>query len=762
MKHINISEKFNIIEQTIEQDKTKLKPININTNFMVVIDASGSMSGDLPLIRTQLKNKLPNLLRDGDTITIVWFSGKNEAGVLKEAVEIRNITNLQTLNEAIDKWLRPIGLTAFAKPLDLVKESIDRIKITRPDSVFAMLFMSDGYNNDCSWSDVKKSLANLQDDIVSATFVEYGHYADSEKLSEMAELIGGEKISTSSFDEYDIAFDNKLTNIYSSAKKISVKSPVPTDDLMLDFAFTVTDNNEVISFTIKEGEVLCWDNVEKLYFFSKIASGNELRFTSESQTELAKMLYSAIYLLTDRTLNTEVELIYSVLGDKHTFDVFTNAFGKQKLNDYKNIIKECVTDENKRFVEGKVDGLVQDENAYCIMDFIETITEFDDNLMYPSHPDFNYNRIGRKRVSKQVEVINDEIRAKLASVTNIQDLDELVTEIKNNGADNTILKFVYREPNKGYAMSNLVWNSSRANLSVTIKIDGYIELPANSFGLERVETFQYRNFTLIKDGILNITKLPVTLNPITLNKIVAHVNVVSVDSNGIMTIDISKLPIINRSMVREISANRLAELEVELLRLQANKKVYDYYDKQLFPKESKGFVDKYGKECEDYLKQLGITEYNGYSPKTEFEESNDFYYAVTLDTKVSGYSTLPKVIDVEVKLQKDGTPVLKPTEQFLAYSINDYLRQVNSELYLTQDDVTRLTILSTWLKTSKNKFISRKREVMQEIAKIKFSLILSKKWFKEFKNFDDNILSVDIDGKSTEVKFVLSEEQVKC
>jgi hypothetical protein len=43
-------------------------------------------------------------------------------------------------------------------------------------------------------------------------------------------------------------------------------------------------------------------------------------------------------------------------------------------------------------------------------------------------------------------------------------------------------------------------------------------------------------------------------------------------------------------MVKAVSATSLAKQEWELVKLQGDKKVYDYYRKALFPKTSKSFV----------------------------------------------------------------------------------------------------------------------------------------------------------------------------
>ena len=57
-------------------------------HHVVVIDCSGSMSGDLPELREQLKSKLTKLVKVGDLLTVIWFSGRGQCGVLlcEEAV----------------------------------------------------------------------------------------------------------------------------------------------------------------------------------------------------------------------------------------------------------------------------------------------------------------------------------------------------------------------------------------------------------------------------------------------------------------------------------------------------------------------------------------------------------------------------------------------------------------------------------------------------------------------------------------------------
>ena len=114
---VKLDENYYLVSQKVNSNVTV--EVAKKTNHIFVVDVSGSMSGDLPLIRTQLKNKLSNLMKEGDTISIVWFSGNRDAGILKEEVEVKSLKTLSDLHDAIDKWLRPVGLTAFQKPLDM-------------------------------------------------------------------------------------------------------------------------------------------------------------------------------------------------------------------------------------------------------------------------------------------------------------------------------------------------------------------------------------------------------------------------------------------------------------------------------------------------------------------------------------------------------------------------------------------------------------------------------------------------------------------
>ena len=226
-----------------------------------------------------------------------------------------------------------------------------------------------------------------------------------------------------------------------------------------------------------------------------------------------------------------------------------------------------------------------------------------------------------------------------------------------------------------------------------------------------------------------------------------------------LIIDLSSLPIINRGMANVVIANELAKQEWSLLKIQAEKKVYDYYRKSLFPKTSKSFVELLGQGCADWLKEIGITDYNGFAPKVTEEESTDFYMSVNLDVKVKGLSSLPKVEDVVTKI-RDGKS-LKLNEWIMSDAINKYFTQTDSEMFNSLSIEQKEGVLRTYLITKSDILNKNKRKVMQSIAEIKFGLILSKRWFTEFKSFDENKLLLKLDDQDLEFTFDLSEKEVK-
>ena len=749
-KYVKFDEDFNLITQEINSNTTT--EVAKSINHLIIIDVSGSMSHDLPEIRKNLKNKISNLIKgEEDTISIIWFSGRNDAGILKEEVHVNSLKQLNDLNNAIDKFLMPIGLTAFTKPLELANDVIERINKNNSKGLFSLIFMTDGCSNDdVSWNSVINAVKQISPKLSASLVVEYGFYCDTKKLTQISELLGAEKIDCSGFEEYDVVIAKGFTKKLGGSKKIIVDI---IDNYLYDFAFSIDSDGSVLVYNIDNNKVTVNNDVKELYFFSTKEIGEKASITDTA-------LYAAIYLLSERFMPEMAERVFYALGDNHYYKMLANAFGKQKLNAFKTAIKDCVADAAKRFVDGR--GAIQkvDDNAYCLMNLIEELGNIEGCLFYKGHPDFNYNLIGRKRVARG-ENLSEADKKRLSEAKNVEEVAKITEELKNKNVE---LKFVNTDPDRGYPVTDLVWNEERANLSLRIRIEGKAILPANKFGINEVATYKYNTLTLIKDGIVNVEKLPVKYSAELRNLLnkngVKYDFVDNVSPNpSYLIIDLTSLPLINRGMVHSISAKELAVQEWELLKTQADKKVYDYYRKSLFPKESKSYVEMLGQECADWLKTIGITDYNGFAPLTDAEESTDFYMSVNLATKIKGLSSLPKVEDVVAKIKSGAS--LKINEWLMSDAIKKYQGVCNSDLYKTLSEEKQKETLKEYLIKKSNELNKVRKKALQEIAEIKFALILSKKWFKEFKTFDENTLNLKLDGQDLAFTFDLNEKEVK-
>jgi hypothetical protein len=157
--------------QSLPAVQADLVPVAVN--HLIVIDISGSMYNDLPELRLQLKNKLATLVQEQDTVSILWFSGRGQYGVVVEALEIRNIADLSDLHQAIDRYLKPMGLTGFREPLQEVGAVIARISAKRPNGLFSLFFMTDGYDNQWRDAEILDVCKALESKLSNAVIVEW-------------------------------------------------------------------------------------------------------------------------------------------------------------------------------------------------------------------------------------------------------------------------------------------------------------------------------------------------------------------------------------------------------------------------------------------------------------------------------------------------------------------------------------------------------------------------------------------------------------
>jgi hypothetical protein len=676
------------------------------------------MYGSLPKMRQQLKNRISEIVKPEDTITIIAFSSPTVCYVLKEMAKVNTPKQLSELQAAIDRYLVPNGWTDFVPPIKATEKLIN----SNQGEPFNWIFLSDGGHNEGPFSDVVNALAGLQGKLTNSTIIEYGYYADSARLSEMASLLGGTKILAEDFDAYVPTFESAIQGTVVTPM-IEVDVTEMEESLRYpQFIYINPNTKSVHVVSPKGGSLLIPSWVDTLISISKKVIGTNQKSDVKADVEL---YYAAAYVMADTLKYDTVESILASLGDIKFIDMYQDAFGKQKLFAFQGAILGAIFTKKLR---GKIDpNYSPADTSYCVIDFFNDLTS-GNNQIKVIDPAFAYKRIGSKSVDKVV--LTESEKKKLASAKTKKDLDKVMAEAKERTVEMEMV-------NKGYPVSDFTWNEERANLSALMKIDVILTLPKNTLGLSKVQSFVFRNYTIIKDGILNINSLPVILDEATFkllqtkNVVISDVEVLN-DGTYECIIDISALPVVNRKRVRSSKMKKMTKLALQLNDYKFQLKYLGYLKKELGISDvttGTGTGTGFTAEQWTYLESLGITSKNGYSPKKELDKSEDFYMALTLNSNFKGFSSIPAIeaIDKKIKAGKKLTASEEYLKMVMAFVDKKYLSNLKGEAYkdAIRSAFTALTI--------------KKRKVAEELSQMKFAMIISRKWFSDCETFDDNI-----------------------
>ena len=681
-------------------------PVPAPVHHIIVTDISGSMYSDLPDLRTHLKNKLATLVGPNDTVSLVWFSGRGQFGTIVEAMKVNGVADLSSLHTAIDRFLVPTGLTGFKEPLQEVANIIDRLKKKVPGALFNMNFMTDGYDNQWSDKEILDLCKTLSTKLDSAAIIEYGYYCNRPLLTKMAETLGGKLVFSEDFQSYAAAFAGSLGG---SAKKVPVKlDHVPSEG----YVFALVGENLLTFTPDADNVVLVPEGLSAIAYF---VTGKGIAFDHAKHTDAH--LFAAVVPLAQRMKTDELFSALGALGDVALVQSFSSCFSKEDYSRFQAEALAAAADPAKRYTAGYDAAAVPKEDAYTVLELLSDLSGSEDNLFYPYHEAFAYERIGAAREA------NDE-------------------DVKFNIADKT----------KGYHINGLVWSEDRPNVSIRVKVNGNVTLPKSRPTVLplTIESFIYRAYTIIKDGIVHTRKLPVSLNEKTFAKLQANGLLAgeTYAEGKVFVLEFPKLPVINRLMVKGATAKDTFQAVVDLALLKGAQKVFNDWRDRISPKVSATYLALYGETGTEYLKSVGVTEYNGFNPPSTTVKSGDFYMAKELKIAVKGLSSLPKVLDVENALDaaasSAGKKKLKIGEFVMSGAIQRLDAFMSSPAYTAAADGN--AVLATWLEAEQKAIVTKTRELMVQLAQRKFSVVVGHIWFSDLPSMDDNTLEIDVTG----------------
>lgn len=734
-----------IIRVKVPKDANVVKA-DAPTNHILSIDCSGSMAYDLPRIRQQLKNKIPTMVKKNDTVTLSWFSGRGQFGFLTEAMPVNDLMDLKRLNDAVDRWLRPMGLTGFLEPL----KDIDTFIGSRDSNsgTYSLMFLTDGCDNQWAKSEIIKVTESLGNMLSGAVFVEYGYYCNHPLLEEMASAAGGSVVFAEDFDSYEPIFDSLITRGYKSSKKIEIQVENP----MYDLVFSMTETGPV-TYRIEDGKVYVNEDTEEVFYFSESCG------TDHIDDDMLPAVYQGLSVLALRRKSKFVRDYIAQIGDTHIFNKFANCFGKQNLYDFQKLLLNAAADPAFRFIEGKSGAMKVDPNAFTVIDLLFLLQ---DSGCLVSMADMKYSRIGRKTQTAEFQLTDEEKKSLMESLEAAKTAEEYSAFLEKGKkliAGKQEIKFT--PDSKFQPIIGTVWNSNRPNVSMQFRIAGSIILPEEAPGKlsnKKFDTFIYRNYTMIRDGLLNIEILPVVLTQKVFNTL-RTLGVVDGEwaEGKIFEINMRNIPLINDRMVSEISADEFFRQVFETDRIKAAVKVYAGFKKEVIGEDRFATIKEiYGENIAKYLEEIGVTD-QGFAPKVTEAPATDVYIGTELEVKAKGFSTIPSFNAFKKKI--DEGKKLNAADMLL-YPF--YQECLDKKAALTdKDGVLNADEFAVFLLEKQNENNRKSKENTRKLSETMFSIIVGQAWFKEFETIENCSKTIEIDGNPVEFSVGIKDVEIK-
>lgn len=570
-------------------------------NWILIYDRSGSMSWIIKHLVEDVKSQLRKM-KPGDTVTVGWFS--TESGKYDYPVKAHLLTeeSFATLDSMLDTTKYTIGLTCFSEVLEELPKIMDTLEHFNPNN--ALQFFTDGHpvvsNRRREETKVLEALDAIKGRLAFSQFIGYGDYYNKKFMEQMADAAGGTLVHASNVQEYSAAADGYLT---TASPSVSFVTSNPIIALM---------DNGVI-----------YQDLEQKHLPNKITKYYEI--VGGGTPKEHNLVYAYAYALMQRKQVDAAIHALSKIGDAVLIDKCFNCYTNADYADAEQALLDAIKYPSRRNASPENIGYVPDGNQYNIVELLADLADDSKAMFYPYHEDFKYRPIGIKKLP---------VAGSLKFTPDVKEVP----------------------------LNNLVFNIEKANISIQAVQYGTVQLD-NDMGLpETFPTHRTKNYTIVKDGVLNMSRLPVSTTREMFRKLKKHglVNGEWVNGN-VYTIHLETLPMINRALVEKSVKLPISSIQVDL-ELSVKLKVIKYLIGLLNPDKISDSWE-YTQEQQIFLMDNGIQPY-GFSPKMESAGVTDYYEATVIDIYKKGISSIPSVTK---GLQ--GNPAKEVTQLFTKYML---------------------------------------------------------------------------------------------
>lgn len=628
----------------------------------VIIDRSGSMSGVIRRVVNDAADRI-KYVAEGDRFRVMWYSTEGgEWGVGYDGV-IRTDADRDLARDKTLALGSTVGLTCFSEVLTDWARSLQGW--AGPST---LVLLTDGYpvvsNRNREKQNIAAALQIARKHNVSASaFVGYGYY-DRQTLADMQELIGGTIVHA---DNLALFGDAMGSMIGGSSNTQEIDASHIVAQVSDPVVFTFRDGLPVSLPVSEAGTVQTTGDV--------FISHPELR---QDRSDLLG-LYGAAVLWNQRGRGDIAADCIALTQDKGLFDRLSNAMTPFDHSAAETDILDAIKTPSSRFVHGKRANLQVDPHAFSLFGLLDILQSNQDVKFVPSLPGWKYNRIGA------------------ASERN----PDVVTTFDAERAE--------------VDFGDLVFDSERINLSVRVQYNGKVIIPgdvAAAKGLPpSLKSKQYRNYTLMRDGKLNVTHLPLRLPVDLLHQLHGKgLQVQIVESDGLSVlalVDISTLPVMNRT--EAAAGGKFEDVAMLLLQeaaLQAYQKLLNAFTKvEREAEKAAAYVEIFGQEAAEWLKGQGVST-SGYNPPSKQVKSGDSYPVTLVKFSLKGLSSIDtaygKILQQRAQIHFDEATANLPDNAKMLFAVTQ-LRRVRKDL----------------------------TAIRRNLTAAKFGIVFSKRWFSD-------------------------------
>lgn len=654
-----------------------------------ICDVSGSMTGYISAMTQDIIRQLDNC-QAGDVLTVLWYSSEGLRGTIVKGIVVGE--NKAIIAKLLQQQMYARNLTCFSESLqDSVQHIADLSAFGYPWSLF---WFTDGYpvvsNYTREVDAVYRALAQLQPLISDATIVGYGDYYNRELLARMAKALGANLVHADDLTAFSTGMQEHIGNVSLPRVKLTLQT-----DHELVFGL---GTGKIVIYPVTKQEAWVSPVEVEVYGVGGAVESN----ISDVAAHYAQAYITGLAGNLDRA----IEILGRQIGDVYLVNRLSSAFTHAEIGTVLAEIEQAALRTDKRFLEGKKKNCTPVRDAFCLIQALE-ILERDPAARF--HPDagFTYRRIG-----PETKAVADAP------------------------------KFT-RHPDQASPIK-LTWHGTRLNVSIQAMYQGEVETDAEAVwhGLSNPNpALQYRNYTIIKDGVLHTRKLPVSISYTTFlafqgGGLIKKTEHWQDKVDCIYVLDLARIPVMNRAMADSVKATDMADLTLVELEAQANLKVLKYLRDLLDPQKEQ-VVSQYNPDQQAYLAKFHVDYRGWYTPPVEKAEPTDWYDAKTFEIKVKGASSLPSVKEV---LERVAT--------------GKKLNAVAEMLYAAYAVYKDKTLEEIDAAISSNKLTLA--DVRRDLNRARCAIILGQRWLPEFKNRDENKLN----HEGFEFTFALGSEKV--